>query len=686
MGMQGKPCQTMKKPVLAMNMKWKEWKYIVADQLEELYWEVFKLLSLVWSHPVQSAYFVFFAPSLVKVVFFFCPLLISTCLFVLIIFSLGPQLERIKAERDLQWKRFKEAAGFLNLSTKDDEYRRFKVLRGVKMPVRCSTDLWTDWLKGLHVRSHQSILYTEGQLLNDMEEEGLKVQFENQGGGFAIAGNNNLGCGQSIILSKIGMLMDRLVAELGGKVELHVLNALEAITETFIETTRKQYEKDTINSSSSGFGAAENQESGNGLFDKNVHLGECPLINKSVFVDGKIVDGLEQIILPLSKENMPHMTDIDCPLLGKSVYVQGENVDSLEQMIVSLTEEEMPPLADIDSPLLGHSVYVEGKVVDSLDQITVPLSKENVPHSTDTEPCKEQIVQLDQLICDVGTVHENSFQTLIANPESSIAEICPAKLSGFSQVSDKDNEVLDSDEGDQYGSQDEDGLPGLEKCVFKSCRSFPLDASEEESLTMDKLWEADNNFSLFAVEKSPSVRKEKDWKRTLACKLYEEQQNRWKGTLAGKFYEEQKEGSSRFHGQLSSSSGRIPEHQNCTGHLAGKSTSSSSESQILTSSESPLNAEEMDLLWEEYNDAPSQEPESSIKGLAKGLAKLRSLRGNVDSDAEDGPDTPQLCCLKAFRFSTGKMPLRRPNLVKISKAFKNFGIMQHIMGPKQHPS
>jgi hypothetical protein len=294
---------------------------------------------------------------------------------------------------------------------------------------------------------------------------------------------------------------------------------------------------------------------------------------------------------------------------------------------------------------------------------------------TDHENSEEQIDGLDKPACDVGAVQANAFETHFAIRE----ELYAAKLPDLFHVSERDNGVLDnSNEADPSHE-----LHPLKQWTFRSCRSFPFGDSEEEFLPMDRLWEEDHhNQGLFVVQKNHSARKEKDWKRTLACKLYEEQHNHWKRTLAGQLLEDQAMGSSKFYSQLSPSM-KIPERLNYVDFSSGKSTNSSSENQALTSAESSLNDEEMDQLWEEYNDTPGQGTEVPIKGLRKGLAKLQRLRQNVDSDTEDGRESPQLCCLRAFRFSMGKMPLRRPNFMKFSKALKNFGLIQHIQGQKQ---
>ncbi|KAF3685022.1 hypothetical protein FXO37_01028 [Capsicum annuum] len=113
-----------------------------------------------------------------------------------------------------------------------------------------------------------------------------------------------------------------------------------------------------------------------------------------------------------------------------------------------------------------------------------------------------------------------------------------------------------------------------------------------------------------------SMRKEKEWKRTLACKLFEERNN-----------------------------------------------------------VSHSNNEGMDMLWEKYEmDTIKNKSKRDLKKMKK-----KGCEKEHDEDEEE-MDDQQLCCLQAFKFSAGKMNLGmgRPNLVKISKAFKGFGWLHHV--------
>ncbi|KAF9688418.1 hypothetical protein SADUNF_Sadunf02G0195200 [Salix dunnii] len=122
-----------------------------------------------------------------------------------------------------------------------------------------------------------------------------------------------------------------------------------------------------------------------------------------------------------------------------------------------------------------------------------------------------------------------------------------------------------------------------------------------------------------------SMRKEKEWRRTLACKLFEERHNVDGG-------------------------------------------------------------EGMDMLWETYEtDSIKVQAKSKTKKGKKGSVEYYD---DDEEDLEEERNDGQLCCLQALKFSAGKMNLGmgRPNLVKISKALKGIGWLHHVSkhGKKGH--
>ncbi|TXG54137.1 hypothetical protein EZV62_019393 [Acer yangbiense] len=123
-----------------------------------------------------------------------------------------------------------------------------------------------------------------------------------------------------------------------------------------------------------------------------------------------------------------------------------------------------------------------------------------------------------------------------------------------------------------------------------------------------------------------SMRKEKEWKRTLACKLFEER------------------------------------HSVNVDGIGG--------------------AEGMDLLWETYEGTDSNNKKKLSKSKTNKVAAGKRYEDDNDEDDDDEEeeeeelDNGQLCCLQALKFSAGKMG--RPNLVKFSKALKGFGWLHHV--------
>lgn len=132
-----------------------------------------------------------------------------------------------------------------------------------------------------------------------------------------------------------------------------------------------------------------------------------------------------------------------------------------------------------------------------------------------------------------------------------------------------------------------------------------------------------------------SMRKEKEWRRTLACKLFEERHNADVG-------------------------------------------------------------QGMDQLWETYEtetekkqtEEEKKKKDKKTKKSMMMIMKTKSIEKKEvvveEEEDEDGIDQQQLCCLQALKFSTGKMHMgiARPNLLKLSKAFKGIG---RFYNANKHP-
>lgn len=123
-----------------------------------------------------------------------------------------------------------------------------------------------------------------------------------------------------------------------------------------------------------------------------------------------------------------------------------------------------------------------------------------------------------------------------------------------------------------------------------------------------------------------SMRREKEWKRTLACKLYEER------------------------------------HYNVVEGEEG-----------------------MDSLWETYESdstkSISTRKDVKKKSMKKKSSDLLDYNGNEDEDDDEVEMTNgHLCCLQAFKFSARKMNMGmgKTNIVKITKALKGIGWLHHV--------
>ncbi|KAI3749658.1 hypothetical protein L2E82_20274 [Cichorium intybus] len=180
-------------------------------------------------------------------------------------------------------------------------------------------------------------------------------------------------------------------------------------------------------------------------------------------------------------------------------------------------------------------------------------------------------------------------------------------------------------------------LPKPEPVVTKKRGSKSMAVVEADQKHVEKSfsmkshsWRSESSSSIGSYG---SMRKEKEWKRTLACKLFEERHN-----------SEGEEG--------------------------------------------------MDSLWEAYEEDNSSrksknrkeaminKKNTTMKNKKKSEFKYfdDDFEEDDDDDEEEFMSNGQLCCLKALKLSAGKMNLGmgKPNLVKISKALKGFGWLHHV--------
>lgn len=203
-------------------------------------------------------------------------------------------------------------------------------------------------------------------------------------------------------------------------------------------------------------------------------------------------------------------------------------------------------------------------------------------------------------------------------------EKCEKEEEEEQKVKPKSDVVLDNGEG-QYWKQPTKQESKTQKVNVVGDGN---DESNDLPKFMDFLGEEKTNEKEeedVALGSFGSMRKEKEWRRTLACKLFEERHNADVG-------------------------------------------------------------QGMDQLWETYEtETEKKQTEEEKKKKEKKtkksmmMMKTKSIEKKEvvveEEEDEDGIDQQQLCCLQALKFSTGKMHLGipKPNLLKLSKAFKGFG-------------
>ncbi|KAI3667918.1 hypothetical protein L6452_42988 [Arctium lappa] len=168
---------------------------------------------------------------------------------------------------------------------------------------------------------------------------------------------------------------------------------------------------------------------------------------------------------------------------------------------------------------------------------------------------------------------------------------------------------------------------------FRSeAESVAIDSNDNHKITQNSVTDAvkfdkssssrSNSSSILGSH--GSMKEEKEWRRTLACKLFEERHN----SLGGE--------------------------------------------------------EGMDSLWEAYEIDNSKNRKDAMITNKKNQMMMNNNGGikgfDDDDDDERDMDNVQLCCLQALKLSTGKMNLgmKKPNLLKISKALKGFGWLHHV--------
>lgn len=226
---------------------------------------------------------------------------------------------------------------------------------------------------------------------------------------------------------------------------------------------------------------------------------------------------------------------------------------------------------------------------------------------------------------DTGETQENSL--LIDDDRSNVA----ADVSGgvYELQKEDDNDLTVVPIFVDSGRNDTSDVTEIVRKLNKTTGSIRKECLVPTDFFSDNDWEdmkQGNAKSGSSFGVCGSMRKEKEWKRTLACKLYEERQ-----TVDG-------------------------------------------------------SEEGMDSLWESYDTdtgklkTKKKEKTATLKKIEIEHQKNDYQVEDYEDDEEEEMDGGPICCLQALKFSTGKMNLgmRKPNLVKFSKALKGIGWIHQV--------
>jgi len=289
--------------------------------------------------------------------------------------------------------------------------------------------------------------------------------------------------------------------------------------------------------------------------------------------------------------------------------------------------------------VLEHKFDVNNEGFKSLEELEaykMVVEACSMECASENEICSDELTFVDKFCSHESTVSESStdetleeqveiqplkFEDVIVLEKEEETKKCEKEEVEEQKVKHKSDVVLDNREEptkEESKAQKVDlvGDSNNESYDLPKLSNF-LGEGEGKRNVVTKNEEEDN----VSLQSFGSMRKEKEWRRTLACKLFEERHNADVG-------------------------------------------------------------QGMDQLWETYETQTekkqqTEEEKKKLKKKTKSMMKTKSIEKEVivEEEDDDGIDHQQLCCLQALKFSTGKMHLgiARPNLLKLSKAFKGIG-------------
>ncbi|KAK7293155.1 hypothetical protein RJT34_16016 [Clitoria ternatea] len=278
--------------------------------------------------------------------------------------------------------------------------------------------------------------------------------------------------------------------------------------------------------------------------------------------------------------------------------------DSSQGFDAEFLGEEREVFCVIEEPIA--SVNLDENKIDNVDKV-----EENPVKVDKVEEVKslESLFQENEVLEDMSSQkEEKEVKTLIAefNKVEESKEKWP-KRSGSKVIGNR-GMFNDNNKASGNNSEGEYAFGTAGKVKSLSQRLEANIGSPESNF----VYSGKGNLGSFG-----SMRVEKEWRRTLACKLFEERHN-----------------------------------------------ADGNES------------EGMDMLWETYETESNKVlQKSSTKKGKKG-----EVEDSEDEEEEEEDLESKLCCLQALKFSAGKMNLGmgRPNLLKFSKALKGIGWLHHV--------
>ncbi|XP_004292357.1 PREDICTED: uncharacterized protein LOC101302725 [Fragaria vesca subsp. vesca] len=541
--------------------------------------DFFRVCFFILSHPLYFSYFIFFSPYLLKLLSFLSPLFVTTALLVLAYLTVSPNstsdLPKIKVGTCCLVTTYQTVVAKLQYPKVDhsngddhEEFGSFEELEVYKIVFDTSS---------LEVR--------ESPVEEMSSEEASDAPIDQS---YSLGGNGSIGYFLEAACAILEEIKEISVEEMsseqafdapidesssleGSSTTGHILEGASAIWE------EKEENQDEKNSSAQVFDASFDERSSPESSESSGYFSEA----SSAAVEQN----------PIEKKCSSQVSD--APIDGKSSPEGNGSTDYFFEASSAVLKETRENLVEkqcssqvSDAPIdKSSSLEGKGSTGNVLEAASVILIQKAVEEEKEVKPLSAYFDKV-----------EDGEEKRLTRRES------------------KDRDLGANDGGFRSKSM------VIKSQFLGSNLGSPGEKAMEDSQIMGP------NLGSFG-----SMRKEKEWRRTLACKLFEER------------------------------------HHNVDGGGEG-----------------------MDMLWETYDETESGKALQGIKSKSKKQGK--KINGNkIDHNEVDGDDgeeeedeeldNGQLCCLQALKFSAGKMNLGhmgRPNLVKITKALKGFGWLHHV--------